>query len=155
MPTPSSPLSGLLTSDTIAARVSAGAWQEAIARVGELMTRAGICEAHYADAMTQAVTELGPYIVIAPGVAMPHARPEHGVIRPGIALLTLDQPVEFGSTVNDPVDVVIAFAALDKEAHLATLQSIAAFVGDQEALSRVRSAATTAELAAAVNLEER
>jgi len=32
----------------------------------------------YVDAMVRAVEELGPYMVVAPGIALAHARPEDG-----------------------------------------------------------------------------
>lgn len=45
---------------------------------GELLEKSGAIEPRYIDAMINTVKEIGPYIVIAPGIAMPHARPEAG-----------------------------------------------------------------------------
>ena len=72
----------------------------------------------YVDAMVRAVEELGPYMIVAPGIALAHARPEDGVKRMCMSLVRLASPVEFGSEANDPVDLVFAFGAVDKEAHL-------------------------------------
>ena len=38
----------------------------------------------YVDDIVAGVRDLGPYIVIAPHVALPHARPESGAIEPAI-----------------------------------------------------------------------
>jgi len=35
-----------------------------------------------------------------------------------MSLVRLASPIEFGSEANDPVDLVFAFGAVDKEAHL-------------------------------------
>ncbi|HEX7298653.1 MAG TPA: PTS sugar transporter subunit IIA [Solirubrobacteraceae bacterium] len=134
----------------VAARADAADWRAAVRLAGDLLVSAGLATAEYAGAMEEAREELGPYMVIAPGVAMPHARPERGVLAPGVAVVTLVTPVAFGHAANDPVDVVIAFAAEDKSAHLATLQRIAALVTDPDALSAVRGAHDDGELRAAL-----
>lgn len=146
------PLGDLLSPSTVRAHVRADSWPDAVGSCGALLVDSGCCEPRYVEAMVDAVRELGPYIVIAPGVAMPHARPEQGVTRQGVAVITLEKPVEFGNRANDPVDVVIAFAAEDKEAHLATLQSIAALLIDGQTLGEVRMANDDAELEAALGL---
>jgi ascorbate PTS system EIIA or EIIAB component len=134
----------------VAAKALAPDWRAAVRLAGDLLVQAGLATADYVAAMQEAREELGPYMVVAPGVAMPHARPERGVLAPGVALLTLAAPVPFGHTSNDPVDVVIAFAAVDKSAHVATLQRIAALVGDADALSAIRTAGDDGELRAAL-----
>ena len=53
------------------------------------MVKNGTIEERYIDGMIETVKNLGPYIVIAPGVALPHARPEDGVIEPSMSLVTL------------------------------------------------------------------
>lgn len=140
---------GVLT-DLVGAKKAAADWRDAIMVAGELLVGAGAVRPEYVDAMMRVKEELGPYIVIAPGVAMPHARPEAGVIKPGVSIVTLAAPVTFGHRDNDPVDVVIAFAAEDKDAHLETLRAIAGLVSDRERLDRVRSAQTDSELTSAI-----
>lgn len=136
---------GPLTRHVAAAAVAAD-WRAAVRRAGELLVDAGLTTAEYVDAMEEARDELGPYMVVAPGVAMPHARPERGVLAAGVAVVTLATPIPFGHATNDPVDVVIAFAARDKSAHLATLQRIAALVADTDAMSALRTAHDDGEL---------
>jgi PTS system ascorbate-specific IIA component len=73
----------------------------------------------------QIVEEHGPYIVLAPGLALAHARPEDGVLRVCLAVVTLAEPVAFGHPDNDPVDVVFAFGSPDAEQHVAMLSALA------------------------------
>lgn len=132
--------------ECIRARVATPMWRDAVDAAGELLVRGGHCTDDYVSAMKDAVRDLGPYIVVAPGVAMPHARPEAGVRSPGVSLITLAEPVQFGHAANDPVDVVIAFAALDKQAHLQSLQQIVTLIQDREALAELRAAETDDEV---------
>ncbi len=49
------------------------------------------------------VAKNSAHIVIAPGIALPHARPEDGVIDSTVAVVRLAEPVNFGNEDNDPV----------------------------------------------------
>ena len=78
-------------------------WREAVKIGTDLLVAAGTIEARYYDAIVASVDELGPYFLLAPGLAMPHARPEQGVVQNSFALVTLAEPVCFGDPDNDPV----------------------------------------------------
>ena len=101
---------------------SAGSWREAIALAGSGLVAAGVATEAYTQAMIDVVEANGPYIVIAPGFALAHARPSAEVLRWGMSLVTLAEPVEFGSGANDPVSVVVGLAAVDKDQHIRALQ---------------------------------
>ena len=78
--------------------------------------------------------------MLAPQIALAHARPEDGALRQGLALLLLDEPVVFGSAENDPVDLVWMFCATDYEAHLAMLAALAGLLDDAATLAAIRAA---------------
>jgi PTS system ascorbate-specific IIA component len=127
--------------DRVLVGASARDWVEAVRLAGELLVRDGVVEERYVEAMVRVTEELGPYAVIAPGVAMPHARPEDGAREVGLSLVVLREGVNFGSP-NDPVYVVIGFAAKDKTSHLRVLQQLAEFLSEPdvvEELKRIRS----------------
>lgn len=137
--------------DTVAAKKHAANWEEAIREVGKLYEAAGIATADYAEAMIEGVHQYGPYMVLTPGVAMPHAKSASGVLRRGTAVVTLAEPVNFGSPANDPVDLLISFAAGDKKGHIEMIKSLAAVLGDEELLAKMRAATNDEELAAVFN----
>lgn len=85
-------LSKMLAKETIVLRLSVSDWQQAVREAGRLLVNAGAVEPRYVEAMIQMVREMGPYIVIAPGVALPHARPEDGVKKAYMSLVTLSPP---------------------------------------------------------------
>lgn len=82
--------------------------------------------------MKEAVKTLGPYIVIAPGIAMPHARPEMGAKKIGMSLITLTQPVNFGHPENDPVKIVVCLCSTDSITHLKALSQLMQFLDNKD-----------------------
>lgn len=125
-------LSELLKRDMIRLQVEAGNWEEAVRAGGQLLVADGVCEPRYVEAMVRAVKDLGPYMVLAPGIALAHARPEDGMLRVGLSLITLATPVEFGSEVNDPVELVISFGGVDKEKHVHLLRELSEVLMDEQ-----------------------
>ncbi len=138
-------LTQLLTADRIALDVRASDWEEAVRASGDLLVQTGAATSEYIEAMVRNVREIGPYIVIAPGVAMPHARPEDGSIEVAISMVRLSTPVAFGHQANDPVDLVFALAAVDSEAHLTAIVQLSEFLGDQARVEALRRAASPDE----------
>ncbi len=136
----------LLTKDRIAVSVQAEDWESAVRSVGQLMVDTGVVEERYIEGMINTTKELGPYIVIAPGVAIPHARPEDGVLKPCLAFAKLKTPVEFGNKDNDPVTLLFALGALDHEQHVAALQKIAEILMDETKFQNLLNAETVEDV---------
>ena len=131
-----------LTQEMIQLKVDADDWEAAVRAGGALLHRAGKCNQAYVEAMVKTVHEMGPYMVLAPGLAMAHARPQDGALALGISLITLNTPVAFGSQANDPVELVISFCAVDNQGHVDLLKALAMFLRDQnnqEALIKART----------------
>lgn len=121
-------------------------WQGAVRQGGRLLVEGGKCEERYVDAMVDAVREMGPYMVLAPGLALAHARPEDGVLELGLSVITLATPVDFGSEANDPVSLVISFGGVDKESHIGMLQALARFLMVEENQEFLRHATSVPEV---------
>lgn len=133
-----------LALDLVEAEVSASDFKEAIAAAGRILERTGIATAEYTSAMVRVVEEFGPYIVIVDGVALAHAAPGNGVIRNGISVASLAQPVDFG--LGKLVRLVFALAATDHDSHIENLGELAALLGEAETLSRLLEAKTSQEI---------
>ena len=127
-------LQDLLSEDNVSFRYPAETWEDVIRHGGQLMVDAGFIEPTYTEAMIDVVRDMGPYIVLAPGLAMPHARPEMGAKQVGTALVTLEKPIDFGSPENDPVSVAIFLCAPNKDEHIQLLTDIATLFEDEEFL---------------------
>jgi len=131
-----------------------GDWREAVEASGKLLAGVGAAEERYVAAMVRTTEELGPYAVIAPGVAIPHARPEDGAKRVGLSLAVLSEPVEFGSKENDPVDLVFGFSTTDPDAHVELIQALADFIEKPENTEALRRASTVEEVLRVVERSE-
>lgn len=141
-------LSDILKPEIVQVAVSARDREDAIRKAGEILVKHKIVEDRYIEAMLHTCEELGPYIVLVPGIAIPHAAPEEGAIGIGLAIITLSEPIEFGHQQNDPVDTVIAFASCDKDMHIEILSSIATFLQDKDRAAAVAKARSPEEVVA-------
>ena len=94
------------------------------------------------------IVEHGPYVVIAPGLALAHARPGPEVLRDGLAVVTLSTPVDFGHPHNDPVQVVLGLAVHSPEHHLPMVAELANLFNDSDAVERLAEAATADQVRA-------
>lgn len=140
----------ILTSKTIAVRQAASDWEAAVRQGGAMMVNAGLIEPRYLDAIVHNHRTIGPYFVLAPGIAMPHAKPENGVLKTGYALVTLAEPVEFGDPENDPVDILIFAGAINREEHNQEVVPQVAELCDSETYMEALRGATTIGAAEAV-----
>jgi PTS system ascorbate-specific IIA component len=107
---------------------------------GELLVASGRTTPDYTDAMLAALTELGPYFVIAPGIALAHAASSEAVMATGLSLLTLAEPIVFGHESNDPVRLVVGLCAVDHDSHLELMAALAEFLADAETVNFVLNA---------------
>lgn len=115
-------------------------WQEAVKTVGRILFESNFVEERYISAMIRTVEELGPYIVITPGVAIAHARPEDGVLKPGLSCIKTANPIFFGNKENDPAHIVFGLAAVDHKQHLDAFRIIAEVLMDENKRSQLFSA---------------
>ncbi len=131
-----------LPDDAIVLRADAADWRAAVRLAGDALTRSGATTDAYADEMIRMIEEHGPYVVIAPGLALAHARPGPEVLADGLAVVTLAEPVAFGHPHNDPVSVVIALASASASEHLAAVAAVANVFNDETSVARLEAATT-------------
>lgn len=117
----------VLNRENVKLKVDASDWREAIRIGAGILVEQGCAKPSYVDGIISAVEELGPYIIISEGLAMPHTRPEEGAVGIGCSLITLNEPVLFEGD-NSPVKVMICFSAVDSESHMDILKMIVEFV---------------------------
>lgn len=144
-------LSRWLPEEAIRLKVEATDWREAITKAGEALVDTGVTDEQYTAEMIEAVEELGPYIVLAPGLALAHSRPSPAVKRAGLSWVTLKTAIEFGSKDNDPVDLVIGLAAQDSDGHIEMMTALATVISDPDVLSKLRAAQQAEEVTAVLD----
>jgi PTS system ascorbate-specific IIA component len=126
--------------------VRASDWRDAVRLAGEALCRSGATRAEYTERMVQLVEEFGAYIVIAPGLALAHARPGPDVREAGISVVTLSQPVVFGHPHNDPVSVIVGLAVATPDAHVTTVAELANVFNDPRTIPALAAASDANEV---------
>jgi mannitol/fructose-specific phosphotransferase system IIA component (Ntr-type) len=89
-------------------------------------------------------------IVIAPHIAMPHARPQGYVNRVCMSIVHLKNPVCFGHKEYDPVKLVFCLGAVDDCSHHLALNDLLALLEDKAALNSVLNAENAEDILLAV-----
>ena len=117
----------LISEDRIQLHGKATTWQEAVQLGGRLLETKGYVTKQYLEAMVENVQTIGSYIVLLPGIAMPHAKPSDGALKTGFSILVLDRPVQFDmaeSSDEGRVQVLITLSAVDYVTHTRALKEL-------------------------------
>jgi len=130
-------LKDVINEDLIATQQKVDNAFGAVDLAGKLLKENGLINDNYISAMKDNLKENGPYFVIAPRIAMPHARPEEGSEGVGISIVTLESPVKFGHPTNDPVSLIIGLCAIDHQTHLNALAELMDILSDDEKLNNI------------------
>ncbi|HDL1113539.1 TPA: PTS sugar transporter subunit IIA [Mannheimia haemolytica] len=145
----------LIENNSILLNQSAANWEDAIKIGTDLLVKAGTIEPRYYDNIVSKIKEMGPYIILAPGLAMPHARPEEGVIKTSFALVTFDTPIYFEGK-DDPVHVMLTLAGSDSDQHMQGLVEITQVLDDPDSdtgvdLDKIRRCKTAEDVYAVID----
>lgn len=121
-------------------------WEKAIVKSSQPLLDQGLVEQSYIDAMIDSVKEYGPYIVIAPNIAMPHARPEAGSKKVGFSVMLLEEPVAFSEEEGHKVQLLIALSCANSSTHIEVLQAIVTILSDEEKSAAIFNATTPEQI---------
>ncbi|HGM9976441.1 TPA: PTS sugar transporter subunit IIA [Proteus mirabilis] len=144
-------LKTLLTPDVVQVIPQVKDWREAIKITCQPLIDKGCIEPRYVDAIYKSHEQIGPYYVLGPGIAMPHARPEEGVNQLSLALTIIEKGVEFGADENDPVKLLIVLAATDNDSHINAIVKLAELFDNQDDIDTLLQAKSKAEVLAVIN----
>lgn len=124
----------MISSDRVQLQEQPRPWQSLVRDSAALLEQAGITSPAYTDAIFESIERNGDYMVVAPGVLLAHARPEHGALGTGLSLITVQEPVPFNDNPAKPVQLFFTLAATDADTHVALLSTLAMVLVD-DALS--------------------
>jgi len=125
-------------------------WEDAIRMSCELLINEGVISSGYADEVIAAVHELGPYIVLMPGFALPHAmKGSSNAHNNGIAFMKLAKPVSFNPDNNEKdASVFFTLAARDSEEHLLNMRKLWKMLTNEELCADLLKVSSMEELSA-------
>jgi len=109
-------------------------WQDAVRGSGEPLKKQGFIDDRYINAVIECVEKYGPYIVIAPDIAMPPSTENaEGVFKTGIGFMKVNRPVSFAE--GDPekdARLFFMLAAVDHEQHLQNMMELSEMLMNEE-----------------------
>lgn len=102
-------------------------WEEAIRISCENLIEKEMITEEYVTEIIECVHKYGPYIVIVPGVAMPHSSAEsNGVLGTGIAFTKMSEFVSFDDTDEEKsAKLFFTLAAKNSEEHIENVGKLA------------------------------
>ena len=129
--------------------LSAETWQEAVTLSVEPLIESGAVQPKYYDAIVESTEEYGPYYILMPGMAMPHARPEAGVNRDAFSLITLTEPVTFSD--GKEVSILLSLAATSSKIHTSVaIPQIIALFELENSIERLKACQSEEEVLALI-----
>ncbi len=135
-----------LTEELISFEEGFDSWEEAIKVASLGLLKEGFIKQSYVDAMISSVKEYGPYIVIAPNIAMPHARPEAGSNKVGFAVTLCEKPVSFSDAPEHQARLMVTLSCVNADTHLKMLQALVGVLADEDKFNAILNSKTKQEI---------
>lgn len=109
-------------------------WEESIKIAARPLIEQKNIEKRYVDSMIESINELGFYVVLAENIAMPHARPENGVLKTGVSFLKINEAVKYG---DSDINLIFVLAAKDNNTHIDILQKLLEIFQDEDKIKKL------------------
>lgn len=126
----------LLKKENVQICEAAEDWREAIRIAVKPMEKHGYVETRYKEEIISNVEKMGPYIVIADNIALPHARPEQGALKTQIGVTLFRKDVVFDGK-EMPARLFVTLAAKDSNSHLDALMEISELLSDESTVEKI------------------
>jgi len=136
-----------LSADSVEVDADASDWEQAVRMSGRLLLRAGAVTEEYVEAMVKNIYDNGmsshSYIVICPGMAIPHADPDKGAMRDAVSVLRLSSPVILGT---DEVRYFVGLSVLGSETANKIILNIVKIFSDQSKTEEMEKLNTAGDM---------
>lgn len=122
-------------------------WKAAIALSCETLLDKKIITQQYIDEIIECVQKYGPYIVIVPGVAMPHSSEEsQGVLGTAISFTKMKQDVVFEEgNVEKNARLFFTLAAKNSEEHVENISKLSEMLMTEGVIEALMTVETMAD----------
>ncbi len=128
----------LLGKNRVVLQASVLNWREALILGGNLLLQDGYISKEYITEMLENAQTMGDYMILAPGVAMPHASRDKAYDT-GFSLVNLKNPVPFGKE-NMLIKTFIILAAKDTVRHMQALKDIMKILEEPKIIASLQNA---------------
>lgn len=139
-----SAMSDMLKRENVQIVESCRDWEDAIHVAVQPLVDGGFVTPDYIAGIIENTNKFGPYFVLAPDLALLHARPEQGVVKQQLAVTIARTGVEFKP--GEPVRVLVTLAATDPDSHLDVMRILATMFADPANIDKAATAADADEV---------
>ena len=123
-------------------------WRDAIRAACAPLVADGTIQKEYVSYIIEKVEELGPYIVIAPEICIPHAERGRGVNRTAMCFMKSETPVRFHEDGEHDARIFVVLAPADDKEHIQNLMEVSERLSDEETVAKLLAATTPEDLLA-------
>lgn len=123
-------------------------WQEAIQAGCEPLLNDNTITQDYVDAVIKCVKDYGPYIIIAPMIALPHSTEgAKGVNDTKISFMKVEEPVHFQDD-NPEYDARLFFtlASIDNDQHMKNIMNLSEMLMNESIVEELLDATSDEDL---------
>lgn len=115
-------------------------WEDAIKMSCLSLEADGSVDGAYADQIIACVKKYGPYIVLLPDVAIPHAQEgANGVYKTTIGFMKLNKPISFD--LEDPdksAELFFTLSSCNSEQHMKHMETLALMLMNEELVNELK-----------------
>lgn len=122
-------------------------WRSAIRLACHPLEQQGKITEGYASAIISATEQDGPWYILSPTFALPHARPQAGVLskNSALSLLCCSEAVDF--PYHPGIRLIVVLAAADGVQHIQTIQRLVCWLDEGERLQQFSAVQNQAQFA--------
>ncbi|GGF27961.1 PTS ascorbate transporter subunit IIA [Halobacillus andaensis] len=131
---------------------SVDSWEEGIKKAADPLLHNGSITPQYIEDMIGNVNTNGPYIVIVPGIAMPHAKNDGSVVKTSVSYLKLEEPVKFPK--DKEVHTFFVLAAEDSTGHLDLISDLSSILIEDEIKNKLEESKSEQEILEVLKMVE-
>jgi len=123
-------------------------WRDAVKAACQPLVDEGVAEPVYVNEIIKKVEELGPYIVIAPDICIPHAQEGLGVHDTAVCFMKTEKPVSFADDGEHDARLFFVLASTDNARHMENLMQISEDLSDEDFVAKLLKVTNAEELKA-------
>lgn len=120
-------------------------WRDGVEQAGKILVAKKKIEERYIEASIKNIEKFGGYIILADGVAMPHARPEDGAIETSVSLLVIKEGVVFFEN-QERVNLIFMLSSKDSSSHINILRKLSNLIDDDEMIKKISNSSNENEI---------
>lgn len=123
-------------------------WEDSIRQSCKSLEVDGAVTGEYADEIIACVKKYGPYIVITPGIALPHAmHNSNNAKESAISFMKVEQPVSFDDDNPDKnATLFFTLAARDTDEHLENMRRLFKMLTNEKLCDDLQNVSSEADL---------